>query len=42
MTFEFAVHDPVEECGRGRHVRFVVDKAKSFERIKANRAKAGL
>ena len=42
VTFEFSVHDPVEECGRGRHVRFVVDKAKSFERIKAKRAKAGL
>jgi len=42
MTFEFAVRDSVEECGRGRHVRFVVDKAKSFERIKAKRAKAGL
>ena len=42
VTFEFSVRDPVEECGRGRHVRFVVDKAKSFERIKAKRAKAGL
>jgi predicted thioesterase len=42
VTFEFSVRDPVEECGRGKHVRFVVDKAKSFERIKAKRAKAGL
>jgi fluoroacetyl-CoA thioesterase len=42
VAFEFSVRDPVEECGRGRHVRFVVDKAKSFERIKAKRAKAGL
>ncbi len=42
VTFEFSVRDPVEECGRGRHVRFVADKAKSFERIKAKRAKAGL
>jgi predicted thioesterase len=41
-TFEFSVRDPIEECGRGRHVRFVADKAKSFERIKAKRAKAGL
>lgn len=41
VTFEFSVRDPVEECGRGRHVRFVADKAKSFERIKAKRAKAG-
>src|SRR5947207_9565945 len=28
MTFEFSVKDPVEECGRGRHVRFVVETAK--------------
>ena len=42
VTFEFTVHDPVEECGRGKHVRFVVDKAKSAERIAAKRAKAGL
>ena len=42
VTFEFSVRDPVEECGRGRHVRFVADKAKSFERIRAKRAKAGL
>jgi predicted thioesterase len=42
VTFEFSVRDPIEDCGRGRHVRFVADKAKSFERIKAKRAKAGL
>jgi fluoroacetyl-CoA thioesterase len=42
VTFEFSVRDPIEECGRGRHVRFIADKAKSFERIKAKRAKAGL
>jgi len=42
VTFEFSVRDPVEECGRGKHVRFVAEKAKSFERIKAKRAKAGL
>jgi fluoroacetyl-CoA thioesterase len=42
VTFEFSVRDSVEDCGRGKHVRFVVDKAKSFERIKAKRAKAGL
>jgi len=42
VTFEFSVRDTVEDCGRGKHVRFVADKAKSFERIKAKRAKAGL
>ena len=42
VTFEFTVHDPVEPCGRGRHVRFVVETAKSRERLAAKRAKAGL
>ncbi len=42
VTFEFTVRDPIEECGRGRHVRFVVDTAKSRERLAAKRAKAGL
>jgi len=42
VTFEFSVKDPVEECGRGSHVRFVVESAKTFERLKAKRAKAGL
>ena len=42
VTFEFSVQDPIEQCGRGRHVRFVVDTAKSRERLAAKRAKAGL
>jgi len=42
VTFEFVVTDPVEPCGRGKHVRFVVDTAKSRERLAAKRAKAGL
>ena len=42
VTFEFAVHDPVEQCGRGKHVRFVVETAKSRERLAAKRVKAGL
>jgi len=42
VTFEFTVHDPVEQCGRGKHVRFVVETAKSRERLAAKRAKAGL
>ena len=42
VSFEFSVRDPVEECGRGRHVRFVVDTAKQRERLAAKRAKAGL
>ena len=42
VSFEFAVHDPVEQVGRGRHVRFVVETAKTRERLAAKRAKAGL
>ena len=39
VSFEYSVRDPIEEVGRGTHVRFVVDKAKSLERIAAKRAK---
>ena len=42
VTFEFSVHDPVEQVGRGTHVRFVVETAKTRERLAAKRAKAGL
>ena len=42
VTFAFSVRDPVEECGRGTHVRFVVESAKTRERLAAKRAKAGL
>jgi fluoroacetyl-CoA thioesterase len=42
VTFEFTVQDPIEQCGRGKHVRFVVETAKSRERLAAKRAKAGL
>ena len=42
VVFTFAVQDPVEECGRGKHVRFVVETAKTRERLAAKRAKAGL
>jgi predicted thioesterase len=41
VVFEFLVKD-IEEVGRGRHVRFVVDTAKTRERLAAKRAKAGL
>ena len=39
VSFEFTVKDPLEEVGRGVHVRFVVDTAKSRERIAAKRAR---
>jgi len=42
VIFEFSVHDPVEQVGRGKHVRFVVETAKTRERLAAKRAKAGL
>ena len=42
ITFEFSVTDPVEQCGRGKHVRFVVETVKTRERLAAKRAKAGL
>ena len=42
VTFHFSVKDPIEECGRGTHVRFVVEKAKTHERLAQKRRKAGL
>ncbi len=42
VVFEFSVTDPIEQCGRGKHVRFVVETAKTRERLAAKRAKAGL
>jgi fluoroacetyl-CoA thioesterase len=42
VTFEFSVHDPIEQVGRGKHVRFVVETAKTRERLAQKRAKAGL
>jgi fluoroacetyl-CoA thioesterase len=42
VVFSFSVSDPVEQVGRGKHVRFVVDTAKTRERLAAKRAKAGL
>jgi len=41
VVFSFSVKDPIEEVGRGKHVRFVVETAKTRERLAAKRAKAG-
>jgi fluoroacetyl-CoA thioesterase len=41
VVFDFSVKD-LEEVGRGRHVRFVVETAKTRERLAAKRTKAGL
>jgi fluoroacetyl-CoA thioesterase len=42
VKFEFSVRDPVEEAGKGTHTRFVVDSAKTKERLAQKRVKAGL
>jgi fluoroacetyl-CoA thioesterase len=42
VAFEFSVRDPVEECGRGTHVRFVVENSKTHARLAEKRKKAGL
>ena len=42
IVFAFSVKDPIEQCGRGKHVRFVVETAKTRERLAAKRARAGL
>jgi fluoroacetyl-CoA thioesterase len=41
VVWEFTVRDPAEEIGRGRHVRFVVENAKTRERLAAKRARLG-
>jgi predicted thioesterase len=42
VVFEVGAHDAIEEIARGRHARFVVEVAKTKERLAAKRAKAGL
>lgn len=39
ITFEFSVRDALDEVGRGKHVRFVTDTAKTKERVAAKAAK---
>ena len=39
VMFETAVKDELDEVGAGTHTRFVVDKAKTFERLKAKAAR---
>ena len=41
VVFSFCVRD-IEEVGRGTHVRYVVETAKTRERLAAKRARAGL
>ena len=42
VVFDFSVKDPVEECGRGTHVRFVVENEKRNARLAEKKKKAGL
>src|SRR4030081_243895 len=39
VLFETAVKDQLDDAGAGTHMRFVVDKAKTFERLKAKAAR---
>jgi len=39
IAFEVSARDELDEVSAGTHARFVVDKAKTFERIKAKAAK---
>ena len=39
VTFEFTVKDELDDVGSGNHMRFVVEKAKTLERLKAKAAR---
>ena len=39
VFFEATVKDELDEVGAGTHTRFVIDKAKTFERLKAKAAR---
>jgi predicted thioesterase len=39
ISFEVAVKDELDEVGAGSHTRFAIDKAKTFERLKAKAAR---
>lgn len=40
VTFDVVARDPLDEIGRGRHVRFVVDIQKTQDRLRAKAARA--
>jgi fluoroacetyl-CoA thioesterase len=39
VTFDVTARDELDTISSGSHARFVVDKAKTFERLKAKAAK---
>ncbi len=40
VVFDISARDPVEEVARGKHARFVVDTARTLERLQAKAEKA--
>ena len=40
VTFDVNARDPLDEIGRGRHIRFVVDVRKTQDRLRAKAARA--
>lgn len=40
VTFEVGARDTIEEVAKGRHMRFIVDTAKTAQRLSAKAAKA--
>lgn len=41
VTFEVIARDALDEIGRGRHIRFVVDVRRTLDRLRAKAARAG-
>ncbi len=39
VTMDVEVRDPLDQVGRGRHIRFVMDKSRQKERLEAKAAK---
>jgi fluoroacetyl-CoA thioesterase len=39
VNFEFVVRDDLEEVGTGKHTRFIVESAKTIERLAAKRVR---
>lgn len=39
VSFEFAANDEIEPIGGGKHVRFIVDREKIYERLRAKAAR---
>jgi predicted thioesterase len=39
VTFEAEIHDELDKVGQGKHIRFVIDKAKQGERLEKKKAR---